>query len=146
MTDVSRNPGHATLLTETDIPARLDRLQWGRFHTLVVTAPGITWILDGLEVALAGSLYVLGAVGGAIVVGWMTERWGRRRLFNITIGLYLLATALTAFSNSFATSAFFGMLTGAGIGGEYAAISSAIQELISARYRGRTDLIANGSF
>lgn len=154
---------------ETDIPARLDRLQWGRFHTLVIVALGITWILDGLEVTLAGSvsgalksspvlrltdaqiglagsLYVLGAVCGALVFGWATDRWGRRRLFNVTIGLYLLATLMTAFADSFATFALFRMLTGAGIGGEYAAINSAIQELIPARYRGHTDLLVNGSF
>jgi MFS family permease len=155
--------------TQTDIPARLDRLQWGRFHTLVIAALGITWILDGLEVTLAGSvsgalkaspalhlddaeiglsasLYVAGAVTGAVFFGWLADRYGRRRLFNVTLGFYLLATAATAFSTNFWTFALFRMLTGAGIGGEYAAINSAIQELIPARYRGRTDLIVNGSF
>ncbi len=154
---------------ETDIPARLDRLSWGRFHTLVITALGITWILDGLEVTLAGSvagalksspvlhltdakiglsasLYLIGAVSGALYFGWLADKLGRRRLFNITLGLYLLATALTAFSTSFYTFALFRLLTGAGIGGEYAAINSAIQELIPARYRGHTDLVVNGSF
>ena len=153
---------------ETDIPARLDRLPWGRFHTLVIAALGITWILDGLEVTLAGSvagalkssslqltdaqigfsasLYLIGAVSGAIFFGWLTDRLGRRRLFNITLGLYLLATALTAFSTNFYWFAFFRLLTGAGIGGEYAAINSAIQELIPARFRGHTDLLVNGSF
>ncbi len=154
---------------ETDIPARLDRLQWGRFHALVIAALGITWILDGLEVTLAGSvsgalkaspalrlddaeiglsasLYVAGAVSGAVFFGWLTDRYGRRRLFSVTLGLYLLATAATAFSTDFRSFALFRMLTGAGIGGEYAAINSAIQELIPARYRGRTDLIVNGSF
>lgn len=158
-----------TVVVETDIPARLDRLPWGRFHTLVIAALGITWILDGLEVTLAGSvagalksspqlhltdvqiglsasLYLVGAVSGAIVFGWLTDKWGRRRLFNITLGLYLAATALTAFSTDFYTFALFRMLTGAGIGGEYAAINSAIQELIPARYRGHTDLLVNGSF
>ncbi len=169
MREHSANDGRAAAFVETDIPSRLDRLQWGRFHTLVLAALGITWILDGLEVTLAGaisgalqsspslrlsaaqiglagSLYVLGAVGGALFFGWLTDRWGRRRLFNLTIGLYLTATALTAFSDSFTTYALFRMLTGAGIGGEYAAINSAIQELIPARYRGRTDLLVNGSF
>ena len=156
-------------VVETDIPARLDRLPWGRFHTLVIAALGITWILDGLEVTLAGSvagalkssptlrltdaqigfsasLYLIGAVTGSIYFGWLTDRLGRRRLFNITLGLYLLATALTAFSTNFYTFALFRMLTGAGIGGEYAAINSAIQELIPARFRGHTDLLVNGSF
>jgi len=153
----------------TDVPARLDRLPWSRFHTLVVVALGITWILDGLEVTLAGSvsgalkaspvlgltdaeiglsasLYVAGAVTGAMLFGWLADRYGRRRLFNVTLGVYLLATAATAFSTDFWTFALFRMLTGAGIGGEYAAINSAIQELIPARYRGRTDLVVNGSF
>jgi MFS family permease len=154
---------------ETDIPARLDRLAWGRFHSLVIAALGITWILDGLEVTLAGavsgalksspslhltdaqiglaaSLYLLGAVGGALVFGALADRFGRRRLFSVTLGLYLVATALTAFSNDFVSFALCRLLTGAGIGGEYSAINSAIQELIPARYRGRTDLLVNGSF
>ena len=158
-----------TTLIETDIPARLDRLPWGRFHTLVIVALGITWILDGLEVTLAGSvsgalkaspalrlddaeiglsasLYLAGAVAGALLFGWLTDRFGRRRLFIVTLGLYLLATAATAFSTDFWSFALFRVLTGAGIGGEYAAINSAIQELIPARYRGRTDLVVNGSF
>jgi MFS family permease len=154
---------------ETDIPVRLDRLPWIRFHSLVVVALGITWILDGLEVTLAGSvagalkssptlaltdlqvgmsasLYVAGAVLGALLFGWLADRYGRKRLFNITLGIYLLATALTAFSWSFQSFALFRFLTGAGIGGEYTAINSAIQELIPARFRGRVDLIINGSF
>lgn len=153
----------------TDIPARLDRLSWGKFHTLVIAALGITWVLDGLEVTLAGSVagalvssprlqlsevqvgmaassYIAGAVSGALLFGWLTDRLGRKRLFNITLGLYLLATAATAFSVDFFTFALFRFLTGAGIGGEYTAINSAIQELIPARYRGRTDLAVNGSF
>lgn len=156
-------------IIETDVPARLDALQWGRFHTLVVTALGITWVLDGLEVTLAGavsgalkispvlhfsdaqvgaaaSAYLAGAVVGALFFGWLTDRWGRKRLFFVTLGIYLLATAATAFSFDFASFALFRCLTGAGIGGEYAAINSAIQEQIPARYRGRTDLAINGSF
>lgn len=156
-------------LVETDVPARLDRLRWGRFHTLVATALGITWVLDGLEVTitgaiagalksspvlrlsdmqvgLAGSLYLLGAVAGALFFGWLTDRLGRKKLFTVTLGLYLSATAATALSPDFATFALFRLLTGAGIGGEYAAINSAIQELIPARYRGHTDLVINGSF
>jgi MFS family permease len=154
---------------ETDIPARLDALPWGRFHTLVIAALGITWILDGLEVTLAGSvsgalksspalhftdaqvgasasLYLVGAVSGALLFGWLSDRFGRRRLFNVTLGLYLVSTAATAFSTDFTTFVLCRLLTGAGIGGEYAAINSAIQELIPARFRGRTDLIVNGSF
>src|SRR5581483_4211164 len=154
---------------ETDVPARLDRLPWCRFHTLVVVALGITWVLDGLEVTLTGalsgalkasprlhlddaeiglasSLYLAGAVTGAVFFGWLTDRLGRRRLFTLTLGLYLTATALSAAAMDFWTFALFRALTGAGIGGEYTAINSAIQELIPARHRGRTDLIVNGSF
>jgi len=154
---------------ETDIPARLDRLPWTRFHTLVVIALGITWILDGLEVTLAGSIagalqespvlrfdaaevglvgtaYLTGAVIGALLFGYLTDRLGRRRLFFVTLGLYLVATAATACSWDFWSFALFRALTGAGIGGEYAAINSAIQEFIPARFRGRTDLAINGSF
>ncbi|MEX1826084.1 MFS transporter [Luteibacter sp. CQ10] len=154
---------------DTDVPARLDRLRWGRFHTLVAVALGITWLLDGLEVTitgaiagalkssrvlhltdaqvgLAGSLYLVGAVGGALFFGWLTDRLGRKKLFTLTLGLYLAATAATAFSPNFGLFVVFRMLTGAGIGGEYAAINSAIQELIPARYRGHTDLVINGSF
>jgi MFS family permease len=156
-------------IVETDIPARLDRLPWGRFHTLVVAALGITWILDGMEVTLAGSLagalkdspslrfsntdvglassaYLAGAVAGAMFFGWLTDRLGRKKLFFITLAVYLTATAATATSWNIASFAFFRFVTGAGIGGEYAAINSAIQELIPARVRGWTDLVINGSF
>jgi len=151
------------------VPARLDRLRWGRFHTLVVVALGITWVLDGLEVTLAGavagalkespvlqfsnaevglssSFYLAGAVLGALLFGWLTDRLGRKRLFFITLAVYLVATAATAFSWNFASFALFRFLTGAGIGGEYTAIASTIQEFVPARYRGHTDLIINGSF
>ena len=156
-------------LVETAIPARLDRLRWGRFHSLVVVALGVTWILDGLEVTLAGAVagalkespilnltnaevglasssYLAGAVLGALLFGWLTDRLGRRRLFFITLTLYLVATAATAFSWNFLSLALFRFLTGAGIGGEYTAIASTIQEFVPARYRGWTDLIINGSF
>jgi MFS family permease len=156
-------------IVETDVPARLDRLRWTRFHTLVVVALGVTWILDGLEVTLAGSVagalrsspvlaltdvevglsassYVAGAVLGALLFGWLADRYGRKRLFNVTLGVYLVATALTAFAWDFWSFALFRFFTGAGIGGEYTAINSAIQELIPARYRGRVDLAINGSF
>ena len=156
-------------VVETDIPARLDRLPWGRFHTLVVVALGITWILDGLEVTLAGavsgalkasptlqfsntdvgiasSAYLAGAVAGAIFFGWLTDRLGRKKLFFITLAVYLLATAATAFSWNLWSFVLFRFLTGAGIGGEYTAINSTIQELIPSRVRGWTDLVINGSF
>lgn len=153
----------------TDIPARLDRLPWGRFHTLVVIALGVTWILDGLEVTLAGSVagalhdspslamsagliglsasvYLAGAVLGALGFGWMTDRLGRKRLFFITLAVYISATCATAFSWNVWSFMLFRFLTGAGIGGEYTAINSTIQELIPARVRGWVDLAINGSF
>src|SRR6266496_3450348 len=156
-------------IVATDIPARLDRLRWGRFHTLVVVALGITWILDGLEVTLAGAVsgalkespqlafsnadvglastaYLGGAVLGALVFGWLTDRLGRKRLFFITLAVYLVATAATALSWNLWSFALFRFFTGAGIGGEYTAINSTIQELVPARVRGWTDLVINGSF
>ena len=154
---------------ETSIPVRLDNLYWSGFHTRVVLALGITWILDGLEVTLAGSLsgalkesptlrfsnldlglassaYLAGAVLGALGFGWLTDRMGRKKLFFITLAVYLTATAATALSWNVASYALFRFLTGAGIGGEYTAINSTIQELVPARYRGWTDLVINGSF
>ena len=141
-------PGGAVVVTT--IPARLDALLWSPFHTRVIAALGITWILDGLEVTLAGSLagalkqsgtlqfsnldigfassaYHAGAVLGALGFGWLTDRIGRRKLFFITLTLYLLATAATALSWDRASYATFRFLTGAGIGGEYTAINSTIQ-------------------
>src|SRR5438105_4260514 len=154
---------------ESYVPARLDRLPWSRWHWLIVISLGATWVLDGLEVTLAGSLagilthqdalnlsdaqvgasatsYLAGAVIGALLFGYGTDRLGRKRLFFITVAVYLVATALSAFSWNFASYAFFRALTGAGIGGEYAAINSAIDELIPARVRGRVDLMINGSY
>src|SRR5438552_4045524 len=154
---------------ESHVPARLDRLPWSRWHWLIVISLGATWILDGLEVTLAGSLagilthretlgltdaqvgasatfYLAGAVIGALLFGYGTDRLGRKKLFFITVAVYLIATAMTAFSWSFASYALFRALTGAGIGGEYAAINSAIDELIPARVRGRVDLMINGSY
>ncbi|HWG76955.1 MAG TPA: MFS transporter [Steroidobacteraceae bacterium] len=154
---------------KTDIPARLDRLPWSRFHLLMIVALGITWILDGLEVTIvgsigpalqsaatlslsaselgaAGSAYVIGAVGGALLSGWVTDRYGRRRVFYLTLCVYLVGVAATALSWNFWSFALFRALTGAGIGGEYSAVNSAIDELIPARYRGRIDLMVNGSF
>jgi MFS family permease len=153
----------------TDIPARLDALPFGRFHLLVIVALGITWILDGLEVTLAGALsgelrqnaalglsnaqvglagscYLCGAVLGAFLFGWLTDRLGRKKLFTVTLVVYLTATALTGLSWNAWSFVAFRCLTGAGIGGEYTAINSTIQELIPARFRGWTDLLINGSF
>ncbi|WP_027553361.1 MFS transporter [Bradyrhizobium sp. Cp5.3] len=159
----------ASRIVETSIPSRLDALPWSGFHTRVVLALGITWILDGLEVTLAGALsgalkqspllqfsnldlgiansaYLAGAVLGALGFGWLTDRIGRKKLFFITLAVYLSATAATALSWNIASYALFRFLTGAGIGGEYTAINSTIQELVPARYRGWTDLVINGSF
>jgi MFS family permease len=156
-------------IVETLIPARLERLPWGRFHVLVIVALGITWILDGLEVTLAGSVagalkaspaldfsdaavgfsasaYLSGAVLGALGFGWLTDRLGRKKLFFTTIAVYLVATALTGAAWNGASFYLFRFITGAGIGGEYSAVNSTIQELIPARYRGRLDLMVNGSF
>src|SRR6266704_3258940 len=156
-------------MIESYVPARLDRMPWSRWHWLIVVSLGATWILDGLEVTLAGSLggiltrretlgltdtqvgasatfYLAGAVLGALLFGYGTDRLGRKKLFFVTVAVYLVATGLTAFSWNFASYAFFRALTGAGIGGEYAAINSAIDELIPARVRGRVDLMINGSY
>src|SRR5262249_48937070 len=156
-------------IVATDIPARLDRLRWGRCHTLLVPALGITWTADGLEVTLAGAIspalkaspqlqfsnadvglagsaYLAGAVLGALFFGWLTDRLGRKKLFFVTLVVYLVATAATALSWDIFSFALFRFVTGAGIGREYAAINSTIQELPPARVRGRTDLIINGSF
>jgi MFS family permease len=153
----------------TRIPARLDQLPWSRFHWLVVLALGVTWILDGLEVTfkgavsgvlqlpetmgfsaaeigLLGSGYLAGAVCGALVFGRLTDRYGRKRLFFITLGVYLAGVGLSAFSWDFWSFFAFRFITGCGIGGEYAAINSAIDELIPARHRGRVGLAINGSF
>ena len=154
---------------ETNVPQRMDRLPWSRFHTLVVIALGITWILDGLEVTLVGSLagaiadsprlrlteaevgytasaYLAGAVVGALFFGWLTDRLGRKKLFTVTVLIYLVATIASGLSWNFASFALFRFVTGMGIGGEYAAVNATIQELIPARKRGFTDLCINGSF
>jgi MFS family permease len=154
---------------ETNIPKRLDRLPWSRWHWLVVIGLGITWILDGFEVTLVGSIasaltdkhtfalttheassagtfYLAGAVAGALLFGYLTDRVGRKKLFMVTLGVYLLFTVATAFSWNFASFAAFRVLAGSGIGGEYAAINSAIDELIPARVRGRVALAINGSW
>ena len=151
------------------MPARLDALPWSSWHWLIVVSLGATWILDGLEVTLAGALggiltrpetlgltptrvgasatcYLAGAVLGALLFGYGTDRFGRKKLFFITVAVYLIGTALSAFSWNFWSYALFRAVTGAGIGGEYAAINSAIDELIPARVRGRVNLIINSSY
>ena len=151
------------------LPQRLDRLPWSRWHWRVVLALGVAWVLDGLEVTIvgsvgsvlqrpdtlglstvqvgwAGSLYVGGAVLGALVFGRLADRLGRKRLFLWTLAIYMGASVATAFTDGFAAFAFCRFLTGVGIGGEYAAINSAIDELIPARVRGRVSLAINGSF
>src|SRR5579884_2380695 len=162
------NAAHPPPLT-TLIPARLDRLPWTRFHTMIVIGLGVTWVLDGLEVTIIGavsgvlqepatlgfsaaeigaiaSFYLIGAILGALVFGWLTDRYGRRLFFFITLATYLLGVLLSAFAWNFWSFALFRFITGAGIGGEYAAINSAIDELIPARVRGRVDIIINGSY
>lgn len=156
-------------VVETTIPDRLDRLPWSRWHWFVVIALGVTWILDGLEVTLAGAIsgvlqkpealsltdaevgmsatfYLAGNVFGALVFGFLTDRFGRKRLFSLTLLVYLLGTALSASSWNFVSFALFRFLTGSGIGGEYAAINSAIDELIPARIRGRIDITINATY
>ena len=159
----------ASAAIQTDIPARLDRLPWSGFHALVILALGVTWILDGLEVTIVGSLgpiledkrtlglsaenigslasfYVIGAVSGALVFGWLTDRLGRKRIFYFTLSTYVVGVLLSAFAWDFWSFALFRFITGLGIGGEYSAINSAIDELMPARLRGRIDVMVNGSY
>jgi MFS family permease len=170
MIDGGRDSAAQLGTIETRIPSRLDRLPWSKFHWMIVIGLGTVWILDGLEVTIVGSIgqrltekgsglvldasqigtaaafYVAGACVGALFFGQLTDRFGRKKLFLLTLGVYIVATIATAFSFSawyFFAARFF---TGAGIGGEYAAINSAIDELIPARVRGRVDLMINGSY
>ena len=165
----SMRPASSMGAVRTDVPARMDRLPWSRWHWLVVIALGITWILDGLEVTIvgaiagvlkepqtlhfsdvqvagAGTAYLIGAVLGALFFGRLTDTLGRKKLFMITLSVYLVATILTAFSMNYLWFVVMRFFTGSGIGGEYAAINSAIDELIPARVRGWTDLAINGTW
>jgi MFS family permease len=155
----------------TKVPARLDRLPWSRWHWMIIIGLGTVWILDGLEVTIVGNIsgqlampgsgihitqsqvtglgaamYIVGACAGALFFGWLTDRFGRKKLFMITLGVYLLATAMTALSFAPWWFFLFRFLTGFGIGGEYAAINSAIDELIPSRHRGTVDIIINGTY
>jgi MFS family permease len=161
--------GQAKRTVDSNIPARLDRLPWSRWHWLIIAGLGTVWILDGLEVTIVGAiasrleekdalalsasqvgfaatLYVIGACVGALFFGRLTDKFGRKRLFIVTLGVYLVATVATAFAPSFLWFGICRFFTGSGIGGEYAAINSAIDELIPARVRGATDLMINGSY
>ena len=155
---------------ESRVPTRMDRLPWARWHWLVVAALGITWILDGLEVTivgniagilvepesglnftegqigLAGGIYIAGACTGALFFSYLTDRFGRKRLFLITLAVYLIFSFLTAFSWNFWSFVVFRFLAGTGIGGEYSAIYSAVDELIPARFRGQVALAISGSY
>jgi MFS family permease len=154
---------------DSDVPARMDRLPWSRWHVRIITALGTSWLLDGLEVTLVGSLagvlesknglsltdeqvtgaatlYLAGAVLGALLFGYLTDRLGRKKLFLVTLGTYSLATICSAFSANLTTFAICRVFTGLGIGGEYAAINSAVDELIPSKVRGTVDLVVNGTF
>jgi MFS family permease len=160
-----------TGVVRTNVPARLDRLPWSRWHWRILVGLGTVWILDGLEVTIisnisgqlakpgsgihitqsqvtgfGGAAYVAGACSGALFFGWLTDRFGRKKLFMITLGVYLLATAMTAFAFAPWWFFLFRFVTGLGIGGEYSAINSAIDELIPARHRGKIDIIINGTY
>jgi MFS family permease len=154
---------------ETDVPARLDRLPWSRWHTRIIVALGTSWLLDGLEVTLVGSLagvlesknglsltdpqvtaaatfYLAGAVLGAVLFGYLTDRLGRKKLFLVTLATYSIATLASAFSWNYLSFSIFRFLTGCGIGGEYSAINSAVDELIPGKVRGTVDLVVNGTY
>ncbi len=154
---------------ETDIPERMDKLPWSKWHVRIITALGTSWLLDGLEVTLVGSLsgvlesknglsltdpqvtsaasiYLIGAVCGALFFGHLTDRLGRKKLFLVTLATYSVATICTSLSTGFLFFAFCRFFTGLGIGGEYAAINSAVDELIPGKVRGTVDLFVNATF
>ncbi|HLI54439.1 MAG TPA: MFS transporter [Acidimicrobiales bacterium] len=175
MTTIAPDAGSVTGGNVSLVPARIDRLRWSAFHTRLVVALGIAWVLDGLEITIAsnatsiissrsalhmssasvsfsvGTIYLLGEVAGALLFGRLSDAWGRRNLFMVTLGVYLLGGALTALTLGRSEGwviwlDFTRFLAGMGIGGEYAAINSAIDELIPARYRGRVDIAVNGTY
>ncbi len=174
MTTIQQESVSSTVPTSL-VPARIDRLNWSRFHTRLVIALGVAWILDGLEITIAsnatglisskdslnlssasvafsvGTIYLLGEVAGALFFGRLSDKWGRRNLFMITLGVYLVGGALTALTLGHSQGWVYWLdvtrfIAGMGIGGEYAAINSAIDELIPARYRGRVDIAVNGTY
>ncbi|WP_157245836.1 MFS transporter [Nonomuraea typhae] len=151
------------------VPARMDRLPWSPFHTRLVMALGVAWVLDGLEITIAGnvgaflqrsdtlgltsaevglsaSVYLIGEVVGALFFGWMSDRMGRRKLFILTLAVYLIASGLTALSWDLGSYLVLRFIAGTGIGGEYAAVNSAIDEMIPSKYRGHVDLGVNGTY
>jgi MFS family permease len=147
------------------VPARMDRLPWTRFHWSVVVGLGVSWILDGLEIQIVsnagfqadlnlstqqvtslGTIYLVGQVVGALVFGRMSDRLGRRKLFILTLAIYLIGSGVAGLAQDFWFLAAFRFVAGLGIGGEYAAINSAIDELIPAKYRGHVDIAINGTY
>jgi MFS family permease len=167
---MSANPDAApSRVIRSLVPARMDRLPWTRFHWLVIVGLGVSWILDGLEiqivatvgtvlqdkgtlhlsvadVTLLGSIYLLGEVFGALVFGRITDRIGRKKMFIVCLGLYLFASGLGGFAMNLWFLLICRFFAGAGIGGEYTAINSAIDELIPSHYRGRVDIAVNGTY
>ncbi len=169
MANAAEREGQNEETIETDVPARMDRLPWSGWHAKIITALGVSWLLDGLEVTLVGSLsgvleskqglgltdpevtsaattYLAGAVIGALFFGWLTDRLGRKKLFLVTLATYSLATVATAFSHGLLWFSVCRFCTGLGIGGEYAAINSAVDELVPGKVRGTVDLVVNGTF
>ncbi len=155
----------STAIVRSLIPARMDRLPWARFHWMVVVGLGVSWILDGLEiqlvasagfqktlgmttetVALTGTIYLIGQVVGALTFGRLTDRWGRKKLFIITLAVYLVGSGVAGLATSVWFLYVFRFIAGLGIGGEYTAINSAIDELIPSHYRGRVDIAINGTY
>jgi MFS family permease len=176
MDDTLRGPGPGgdARTIRSLIPARIDRLQWSPFHTRMIIALGTAWVLDGIEITIAGAIgpvlndkatlglsttqvgaiatvYLLGEVFGALLFGRISDALGRKNLFVVTLGVYLAGNALTALTwgNSALALTFLYLtrfIAGAGIGGEYAAINSAIDEMMPAKYRGRVDIGVNGTY